>query len=166
MGTLPPSLLALRRTHALCPPSSGVHALRPTSIAVTSGLHYRDGRRGELRGIIVDEKRVAAFNELPQPSSCRLSDFDDVQVIPGTILRTYFLIVKGTKPWITMDVGLHPLPYATRPDYTAIEVVGRQNGIGLPQAGPYSAVIEFTHLIGTRGIEVIGASVRKKIEIS
>jgi hypothetical protein len=140
--------------------------MRLTSVAVTGGLHYRYGRCGELRGIIVDEKGVAAFNELPQPSSCRLIDFDDVQVIPGTILRTYFLIVKGTKPWVTMDVGLHPLPYATRPDYTAIEVVGRQNGIGLPQAGPYSAVIEFTHLIGTRGIEVIGASVRKKIEIS
>ena len=114
----------------------------------------------------MDEKRVAAFNTLPQPTSCRLIDFDDVQVMPGTILRTYFLIVKGTKPWVTMDVGLHPLPYATRPDYTAIEVVGCQNGIGLPQPGPYSAVIEFTHLIGTRGIEVIGATARKKIEIS
>jgi hypothetical protein len=118
------------------------------------------------QGDAVDEKRVAAFNALPQASACRLIDFDDVQVIPGTILRTYFLIVKGTKPWVTMDVGLHPLPYATRPDFTGIEVVGCQNGIGLPQAGPYSAVIEFTHLIGTRGIEVIGATARKKIEIS
>jgi len=27
-------------------------------------------------------------------------------------------------------------------------------------------VIEFTHLIGTRGIELIGATMRKKIEIS
>ena len=114
----------------------------------------------------MDEKPVAAFNALPQPSSCRLIDFDDVQVVPGTVLRTYFLIVKGTKPWMTMDVGLHPLPYASRPDYTAIEVVGCQNGIGLPKAGPYSAVIEFTHLIGVRGIEVIGATARKKIEIS
>ena len=68
----------------------------------------------------MDEKRVTAFNALPQPSSCRLIDFDDVQVIPGTILRTYFLIVKGTKPWVTMDVGLHPLPYATRPDFTPL----------------------------------------------
>ena len=131
-----------------------------------AGLHYRDGGCSHLRGTIVDEKHVAAFNALPQPSSCRLIDFDDVQVIPGTVLRTYFLIVKGTRPWMTMDVGLHPLPYATRPDFTGIEVVGCQNGIGLPQAGPYSAVIEFTHLIGTRGIEVIGATARKKIEIS
>ena len=114
----------------------------------------------------MDEKRVIAFNALPQPSSCRLIEFENVQVIPGTILRTYFLIVSGSKPWVTMDVGLHPLPYATRPDYTGIEVVGCQNGIGLPQAGPYSAVIEFTHLIGVRGIEVIGANRRHKIEIS
>ena len=85
-----------------------------------------------------------SFNALPQPSACRLIDFDDVQVTPGTILRTYFLIVKGTKPWVTMDVGLHPLLYATRPDYTAIEVVGCQNGIGLPQPAPYSAAIEIT----------------------
>jgi hypothetical protein len=118
------------------------------------------------QGDVVDEKRVAAFNALPQASACRLIDFEDVQVIPGTILRTYFLIVKGTKPWVTMDVGLHPLPYATRPEFTGIEVVGCQNGVGLPQAGPYSAVIEFTHLIGTGGIEVIGATMRKKIEIS
>jgi hypothetical protein len=147
-------------------PTVSFNAIRPDAVAVTFGLHYRCSGCGTLRGSAVDEKRVAAFNALPQPSSCRLIDFEDVQVIPGTILRTYFLIVKGTKPWVTMEVGLHPLPYATRPDYTAIEVVGCQNGIGLPQAGPYSAVIEFTHLIGVRGIEVIGASVRKKIEIS
>ena len=114
----------------------------------------------------MDQKPVAAFNTLPQPSSCRLIDFEDVQVVPGTVLRTYFLIVKGTKPWVTMDVGLHPLPYASRPDYTVIEVVGCQNGIGLPQAGPYSTVIEFTHLIGVRGIEIVGATKRQKIEIS
>ena len=140
---------------------------RPGAIAAVRGLAYAATRGCKSgRGIVVDEKRVAAFNALPQPSACRLIDFDDVQVIPGTILRTYFLIVKGTKPWVTMDVGLHPLPYASRPDYTAIEVVGCQNGIGLPQAGPYSAVIEFTHLIGVRGIEVIGATMRRKIEIS
>ncbi|MCP4617292.1 MAG: hypothetical protein GY844_12775 [Bradyrhizobium sp.] len=114
----------------------------------------------------MDEKRVAAFNALPQSSSCRLIDFEDVQVVPGTILRTYFLVVKGSKPWATMDVGLHPLLYATRPDFTVIEVVGRQNGMGLPQAAPYSAAIEITQLIGTRGIEVIGATGKKKIEIS
>jgi hypothetical protein len=114
----------------------------------------------------VDEKYIAAFNALPQPSSCRLIDFEEVQVVPGNVLRTYFLIVKGTRPWVTMDVGLHPLPYASRPDYTGIEVVGCQNGIGLPQAGPYSAVIEFTHLIGNRGIELIGATKRQKIDIS
>ena len=114
----------------------------------------------------VDEKPIAAFNALPQPSSCRLIDFDDIQVIPGTVLRTYFLIVKGTKPWATMDVGLHPLPYASRPEYTSIEVVGRQNGVGLPKATPYSATIEVSHLIGVRGIEIVGASKRQKIEIS
>jgi hypothetical protein len=135
-------------------------------IAVKCRLHYGSSDCGAFWGIVVDEKRVVAFNALPQPSSCRLIDFDDVQVIPGTVLRTYFLIVKGTKPWVTMDVGLHPLPYAVRPDFTGIEVVGCQNGVGLPQPGPYSAVIEFTHLIGNRGIEVIGASARKKIEIS
>lgn len=138
---------------------------RPCAIAVNGGVHY--GSAGCIcGGIAVDEKRVAAFNALPQPSSCRLIDFDDVQVVPGLILRTYFLVAKGTKPWVTMDVGLHPLLYATRPEFTGIEVVGCQNGIGLPQAALFSAAIEITHLIGTRGIEVIGASARKKIEIS
>src|SRR5262245_65439064 len=92
----------------------------PHAVAANRRLHYGDTDCRNL-GAIVDEKRVVAFNALPQPSSCRLIDFDDVQVIPGTILRTYFLIVKGTKPWVTMDVGLHPLPYATRPDYRSEE---------------------------------------------
>lgn len=137
------------------------------AIAAVRGLAYAGtGGCRQGRGNVVDEKHVVEFNALPQPSSCRLIDFENVQVVPGTILRTYFLIVKGSKPWVTMDVGLHPLPYASRPDYTGIEVVGCQNGIGLPQAGPYSAVIEFTHLIGVRGIELIGASKRQKIDIS
>jgi hypothetical protein len=114
----------------------------------------------------VDEKRIAPFYALPQPASCRLIDFDEATVLPGTILRTYFLIVKGTKPWVTMDVGLHPLPYGDRPDYAPIEVVGIQNGLGLPHPGPYGAAVDITHFIGNRGVEVIGATMRKKIEIS
>ena len=140
--------------------------LRLRAIAADCRVHYGDPVAEIGGGIIVDEKRVAAFHALPLAASCRLNRFEDVQVMPGTILRTYFLIVKGTKPWVTMDVGLHPLPYATRPDFTVIELVGCQNGIGLPQAAPFSAAIEITHLIGVRGIEVVGATVRKKIEIS
>jgi hypothetical protein len=139
---------------------------RPRAVAATIGLHYRDIGHGHLRGIFVDEKRVAAFNALPQPASCRLIDFDEAIVLPGTILRTYFLIVKGTKPWVTMDVGLHPLPYGDRPDYAPIEVVGIQNGLGLPHPGPYGAAVDITRFIGNRGVEVIGATMRKKIEIS
>jgi hypothetical protein len=129
-------------------------------------LPYRDADCGNFRGTFVDEKRIAPFNALPQPSSSRLIDFDEAMVLPGTILRTYFLIVKGTKPWVTMDVGLYPLPYGDRPDYAPIEVVGSQRGLGLPQAGPYSAAVDITRFIGNRGVEVIGATMRKKIEIS
>ena len=77
------------------------------------------------------------------------------------------ILEKMRQPLERFEIGLS----GTRRDedpksFTAIELVGCQNGLGLPQPAPFSAAIEITHLIGIRGIEVIGATARKKIEIS
>ena len=109
--------------------------------------------------------QLKAFKALPPPSTCRLIPFTKTVVVPGFLPNTYFLIVSGTKPWVTMTVELRPLIYIVQPDYWGIEVVGCQNGIGLPKTAPYSVALDITHFRGKKGIEVIGSSGNKKINV-
>jgi hypothetical protein len=114
----------------------------------------------------MNEKQLKAFTALPPSSSCRIIAFKEAEVRPGFVTGTWFLIVRGVKPWVTMHVELDPLFYITRPEYWGIEVVGCQKGIGLPVTAPYDVAIEITHFIGSKGIEVIGATSKKKIKVS
>ncbi|SHG09264.1 hypothetical protein [Bradyrhizobium erythrophlei] len=113
----------------------------------------------------MEEMYLKAFEALPHSSTCRLIDFDKADVVPGFVSKTFFLIVAGTKPWLTMKVELHPLINIARPEYCGIEVVACQQGIGLPQTAPYHVALDITHLLGTKGIEVIGASNRKQFNV-
>jgi hypothetical protein len=108
---------------------------------------------------------LKAFNKLPASSTCRLIPFRNAVVVPGFLPKTFFLIVSGIKPWVTMTVELRPLIYIRRPEYWGIEVVGCQHGIGLPKTAPYSVALDISHLLGTKGIEVIGATSKKKIKV-
>jgi hypothetical protein len=108
---------------------------------------------------------IKAFEALPASTMCRLIDFDKIQVVPGFVPKTFFLIVTGTKPWVTMDVRLVPRVYIVQPEYWGIEVTGCQGGIGLPQAAPYTAVLDITHVLGKRGIEVVGATRSEKRDV-
>ena len=113
----------------------------------------------------MEEMHLKAFEALPHSTSCRLINFEKAEVVPGFVSNTFFLIVAGTKPWVTMKVELHPLIYIRQPEYWGIEVVGCQDGIGLPMTAPYHVAIDITHLLGTKGIEVIGASSRKQFNV-
>ena len=73
--------------------------------------------------------QLKAFNKLPASSTCRLIPFRTAVVVPGFLPKTFFLIVSGIKPWVTMTVELRPLIYIRRPEYWGIEVVGCQHGI-------------------------------------
>ena len=104
------------------------------------------------------------FEALPQPSSYRLINFDKAEVRPGIVSGTYILIVRGMKPYLNMEVNLVPLVYIRQPEYWGIEVTGcLPGGIGLPATEPYTAILSLTGTIGTKGIEVIGASCSEKI---
>jgi hypothetical protein len=107
-----------------------------------------------------------SFSKLPAPQSCRLIDFDTVKVVPGIVNGTWFLIVSGNKPYVTMRVDLSPRVYIRQPEYWGIEVVGCMSGIGLPAVTPYVAVLPLQGVIGTKGIEVIGATRSEKKDIS
>ena len=108
---------------------------------------------------------IKAFEALPQPATCRLIDFKKAEVVPGILPNTYFLIVTGVKPWVTMHVQLIARIYVVQPDYWGIEVVGCQSGIGLPAEAPYAVAINISHVRGKKGIEVVGASRTQQINV-
>ncbi len=102
---------------------------------------------------------------LPNPESCRLIDFETVEVVPGIINGTWFVTVSGTKPWLNMKVELVPLLYVRQPEYWGIEVVGCLAGNGLPALAPYDVFLALAGVTGTKGIEIIGATSSEKREV-
>jgi hypothetical protein len=103
--------------------------------------------------------------EAPAALTYRRIDFESAQVEPGLLPNNWFLTVSGRKPWASMTVELVPLVYIQRPDYWGIEIVACQKGIGIPLEVPYSVVLEITNVLGTAGIEVIGATKCKKLKV-
>jgi hypothetical protein len=98
--------------------------------------------------------------------SARRINFTQVKVVPGIVPNTWFLIVSGTKPYLNMQVHLSPLIYVRQPEYWGIEVIGTLSGIGLPMIAPYHTFISLEGIMGTKGIEVLGATKTKKINIA
>ena len=107
--------------------------------------------------------KTAAFLKTPTPSSVRLINFTRAEVRPGFLPNTWILIVSGTKPYANMTVRLSPLIYVKRPEFWGIEVIGSLPGIGIPVTAPYTVSLPLDHTLGTKGIEVIGASKRQRI---
>jgi hypothetical protein len=119
--------------------------------------------------MINSQLALEKFATLPPTSSCRLLDFerDRTEVLSGMVSGTYFLVVRGTKPFFNMQVNLIPLVYIRQPEYWGIEVTGcLLGGIGLPAIDPYTVILPLNGTIGTQGIEVIGANCSEKILVS
>jgi hypothetical protein len=108
---------------------------------------------------------IRKLESLPASTTCRRIDFDKAEVRPGFIPNTWFLFVSGQKPWATMIVSLQPLIYIDKPEYWGIEVVGCLSGIGLPQTAPYTVVLDITHVLGKKGVEVMGATRSQTISV-
>src|ERR1700733_3655513 len=106
--------------------------------------------------------RLEAFNKLPASSTYRLIPFSKAVVVPGFLPKTFMLIVSGTIRGMAVQVALQPLIYIKQPEYWGIEVVGWSLGGGIVM--PYSVSLDISHLLGTKGIEVIGATKLKKIK--
>lgn len=114
----------------------------------------------------IDEQALTALRKAPAPVSFRLIDFDKAEVRPGFIPNTFFLIVTGSLPCVNMQVELVPLIYIRRPEYWEIEVVGRMRGpICLPQIRPFTETLPLDGILGTAGIEVVGATRRERIRV-
>ncbi|MDQ3588954.1 MAG: hypothetical protein M3392_01710 [Actinomycetota bacterium] len=117
----------------------------------------------------MNEQQIKDYQRLPQSKACRLIDFEEVDVVTLEIFPPqHVLIVSGTKPYLTylnMEVSLRPRTYIQQPEYWGIEVVGCLPGFGLPALAPYTVSIRLAGFMGTKGIEVIGATRSEKIEL-
>jgi len=97
----------------------------------------------------------------------RLIDFDRVDVISQMIYPPRpVLVVSGVPPTPGTTVTLVPLMYISRPQYYGIQVVGTIENIARPPGtGPaeYRVELDLTGIIGTEGIEVIGATRTERV---
>lgn len=115
---------------------------------------------------LVSQEQQATFESLPSPSSCRVLDFESAEVLTDTPLGYWALFVHGEKPYEAMWVTLQPLYYIQQPEYWGIEVVGcLPSGPVTDLTGKYVAILPLPGVMGTKGIEVIGAHGSKKIDL-
>lgn len=114
----------------------------------------------------MDDAQIQAYQALPPAASSRRLDFDHAQVIALRIFPPQFILrVSGTRPYANLDVELVPLVYVRQPDYWEIEVVGSLRTPGLPVAAPYAASLPLAGSLGTRGVEVVGATRSQRIDV-
>ncbi|HEX6731155.1 MAG TPA: hypothetical protein VF074_14120 [Pyrinomonadaceae bacterium] len=107
----------------------------------------------------------AKLLKAPTSASVKLINFTKARIVPGIVSGTWILIVSGTKPCLNMTVRLSPLIYVRRPEYWGIEVVGSVPGFCLPAIAPYTVSLPLAGIVGTIGIEVIGANKKLKIKV-
>ncbi|MFL6129967.1 MAG: hypothetical protein ACJ73E_12995 [Mycobacteriales bacterium] len=113
-----------------------------------------------------DEAQLQAYQALPPPASSRLLDFDQAQILAlRTFPPRYILRVAGTAPYADIDVALVPLVYVRQPEYWEIEVVGSLRGVAVGGPTPYQVSLRLDGSLGTRGIEVVGATRRERFDI-
>jgi hypothetical protein len=90
---------------------------------------------------------------------CYPIDFQDIDIQWYAGRGVYQLTVSGMKPFTNMDVSLDHESYNGRPAYWRTVVIGcTKNGLLLPLATPYYITMNLDRFIGTRGVEIVGAS--------
>jgi len=91
--------------------------------------------------------------------SCDPIDFDSVKIEYQRDRGGYQLTVTGIKPYTNMEVSLNSEPYDRKPAYLRTMVVGCvKNFIVVPLETPYYLTVPLAPLMGTKGVEIVGAS--------
>ena len=90
---------------------------------------------------------------------CYPIDFTGIDIEYYAGRRVYQLTVTGMKPFTNMDVSLSHEAYNGRPAYWRTVVVGCvKNGLLIPLAAPYYVTMNLDQFVGSRGVEIVGAS--------
>lgn len=97
--------------------------------------------------------------------SCNRIDFDDYQVVSGIAKNTWLLLVWGKIPSEYMTVSISPVFNAAPPAYWEIHVVGCMATTPLSESDTFAESAWLRETVGEKGIELVGATKRVKIEI-
>ena len=90
---------------------------------------------------------------------CYPIDFTGVDIQWYAGRGVYQLTVTGVKPYTNMEVSLSHEAYKGRPAYWRTLVIGCvKNGLVMPLASPYYITMNLDQFVGSRGIEIVGAS--------
>jgi hypothetical protein len=90
---------------------------------------------------------------------CYPIDFNGIDIEWYAGRGVYQLTVTGMKPYTNMEVSLSHEAYSGSPAYWRTLVVGCvKNGLVLPLAAPYYITMNLDRFVGTRGVEIVGAS--------
>ena len=90
---------------------------------------------------------------------CYPIDFTGIDIDYYAGRRVYQLTVTGMKPFTNMDVSLSHEAYNGRPAYWRTVVIGCvKNGLLIPIAAPYYVTMNLDQFVGSRGVEIVGAS--------
>ncbi len=90
---------------------------------------------------------------------CYPIDFNNVDIQWYAGRGVYQLTVSGMKPYTNMQVSLTHEAYSGRPAYWRTVVVGCvKNGLLMPISAPYYITMTLDRFVGTRGVEIVGAS--------
>ncbi|GIH02574.1 hypothetical protein Rhe02_06410 [Rhizocola hellebori] len=103
----------------------------------------------------------------------QLVDFESAEVISPMIYPPQpTLVVSGEKPHPEMEISLEPLVYVSQPQYQGIQVVGKPALPDGPHVSPaiapvpYSVELRIDELLGSQGVEVIGATCSERKDVS
>lgn len=90
---------------------------------------------------------------------CYPIDFNGIDIEWYAGRGVYQLTVTGMKPYMNMDVSLSHEAYNGRPAYWRTVVIGCvKNGLLMPLASPYYITMNLDQFVGSRGVEIVGAS--------
>jgi hypothetical protein len=90
---------------------------------------------------------------------CYPIDFTGVDIQWYAGRGVYQLTVTGVKPYTNMEVSLSHEAYKGRPAYWRTLVIGCvKNGLVMPLASPYYITMNLDQFVGSRGVEIVGAS--------
>jgi len=90
---------------------------------------------------------------------CYPIDFTDVEIQWYAGRGVYQLTVRGVKPYTNMEVSLSHEAYHGRPAYWRTAVIGCvKNGLLLPLVSPYYITMNLDQFVGSKGVEIVGAS--------
>lgn len=97
--------------------------------------------------------------------SCNRIDFDNYQVVSGVTKNVWLLLVWGKMPSEFMTVSISPVLNAAVPAYWEIHVVGCMTTTQLWESETFAESAWLKETVGEKGIELVGATKRVKIEL-